>query len=207
MSQVDRSRWPRLTISSSISPSRISLSNPTKEPVIISANLRLLNSTQPISFLTSGSFLDNDFRYNDNNIALFDAATNQWMPEASITICTFANQHSDSAGPDNLITLYPGVQQTFDVNIGVKSWRETVTQSEEFHLSATKLSELEAGRNYKVRIDDGFRWKEFGDVESIMRARVPTWKRLLGVRRFYTEEDGIKVESVLINEPEIEVVV
>ncbi|KAI9759838.1 MAG: hypothetical protein M4579_002045 [Chaenotheca gracillima] len=200
---------PRISLTGTISPSAISLSSPSRPPILLHLTLELTNSDEPITLWTHGSFIDS-LQSDNSSYCLKNVATGKKLYKSRTDVLRAGTFVID---PDtDLLTVYPGKPTQVTVEIGAG----TGTQSEKGatpQICATLLSDLQAGESYKLSMDyapDDYPnqvwWFASGDKENIVQERVSWWNRWLGRRTFTGDlmsgyEDMVRVE--MIEEPEL----
>ncbi|KAF2239760.1 hypothetical protein EV356DRAFT_572524 [Viridothelium virens] len=151
---------PTILASTSLEPTSLSLSNPTRHAIILTLHLRLINSTEPLTLYCPSSFLNTVQPPYGSFWVLENAQTGVRLrspkahglraPTATINLAN-----------DESLTLYTDRTVSRNIMLGPSSSAPAPSDAEEEAVAAadplhylnvcgTKLSLLEAGQRYKI---------------------------------------------------------
>lgn len=185
----------KIEITGTISNHKISLSQPPETPVILTLNLCLLESDEPITFCISHSFLSGDPAIADSAFTLM-SSEGKWAE----TMIPLGNLNTgacfDINADKDLLTLSPGTSTQVKIDVGIGHARERNW------LCSSAFEWLENGETYEIKYSGGGRhcypawWWMIGTKEEILQQRVPFWCRLFGVRSFVASFSDMSLEQL-----------
>lgn len=192
---------PTLRISTSLSPSVLSVSQTPYPTITLTLTLTLHNTTRPLTACTRGGILD-PIGYSERKspFALVNIRTREHA-DRYLTVGALQSRDRDitlDARGGDLVTIYPGtpVTRTFEVSGYEDTQTRPVGPGEKnvdgWLIAGAALSGMRVEEEYELELLQTenhrlFQWYEWGDLTEALRRHVGSVGRLLGVRKFKTE--------------------